>query len=74
MQDEQPLGGFRRDCVTLVGERRREPGRLTRAFVVVHIDLASARVEDHEPDQPGAHDEPDDEQPPVEFRVHRAEV
>ncbi len=74
MQFQEALGGLRRDVVPLIGQDRGQPGRLARPFGVVDVDLAPARIEDDEPDEPSPHDEPDDEQPPVEFGVHRREV
>ena len=39
--------------------------RLARPLDGVDVRVAPARVGDHEPDQPGSDDEPDDEQPPL---------
>jgi len=74
MQREEALCSLGADAVALVFEELRQPGGLTRAFVLVDIDLASSRVHHHDPHQPGPDDEPDDEQPPIELGVHRREV
>jgi hypothetical protein len=74
MELEEPLGDLWADRVTLVLEHAREPQRFARPLRLVDIDLAPARVHDHDPDEPGADDKPDDEQPPVELGVHRREV
>jgi hypothetical protein len=74
VQLQEPLRGVRRDVVALVGHRRGQPGGLARSLRVVHVDLAPARLDDDIPDESGPHDEPDDEQPPVELGVHRREV
>jgi len=71
---QQTFRGLWRDVVALVGQDRGEPGRLPMSLRIVDIHLAPTRIEDDEPDQPGSHDEPDDQQPPVEFGVHRREV
>ena len=67
---EQPLGGLGRDVVPVLGQDRRQPGRLARSLDRVDVGLAPARVHDDEPDQPGSDDEPDDEQPHVELGIH----
>jgi hypothetical protein len=74
MEQQEALGGLGADGVALVLEQLREPGGLARSFGIVDVALAPARVGDPDPHQPGPHDEPDDEQPPVELGVHRREV
>jgi hypothetical protein len=74
VEQEESLGRLGADGVSLVLEELREPGGLARPLGVVDIDLAPPRIRDHDPDQPGPDDEPDDEQPPVELGVHRREV
>ncbi len=74
MEEEQALRDLRADGLPLVRQHARQPQRFARPLLVVDVDLASTRVHQHEPDQPGSHDEPDDEQPPVELGVHRREV
>ena len=74
MQGEQSLGGLDRDVVALVGQGRGQPCRLPRPLDALDVFLAAPGVEDDEPDESRPHDEPDDEQPPVELGVHRAEV
>ncbi len=74
MEDEQPVRSLRADGVSLVGEHPGQPERFSRPFVLIDIDVAPARIHQHEPGQPRPDDEPDDEQPPVELGVHRREV
>ena len=74
MERQQPFRDLGADLLALVGQRGRQPERLSGALVLVDVDLAPALIGDHEPDQPGSHDEPDHEQPPVELGVHRREV
>jgi hypothetical protein len=71
---KHPAGGRRADVDAVVAEHGRQPDGLSRHLDLIDVGFASARVEDHEPDQPGPHDEPDDEQPPVELGIHRREV
>ena len=71
---EEPIGGLRTDVVAIVRQDCREPGRLAWPFHGVHLGLTPSRVQHDEPDQPGSHDEPDDEQPYIELGIHRAEV
>ena len=74
MQHQEPIRGLGTDVVAFVHQDSREPGRLARPFHGVHLRLTPPRVQDDEPDQPGSHDEPDDEQPYIELGIHRAEV
>ena len=74
MEEEQALGGLRADLVTLVRQHPRQPEGLARPLPLVDVDIAPPAVHEDEPDQPSSHDEPDDEQPPVELGVHRREV
>jgi hypothetical protein len=74
MQLQQPAGAGRADVDPLLVEDRGQPERLASGLDLFDVRFAPARVEDHEPDQPGSHDEPDDEQPPVELGIHRGEV
>ena len=74
MEQEEPLGGFGADLVPVVAHDGGEPRSLARALDRVDLGLAPARVHDDEPDQPGSHDEPDDEQPYVELGIHPPEV
>lgn len=74
MEREEPLGRLGGDVVALILEAGRQPARLLGTLVVVDIDLAPSLIRDHEPDEPGSHDEPNHEQPPTELGVHRREV
>jgi len=74
MEQEQSLGGLRADLEAVLAQDRREPQGFPGALHVVDLDLASARVHDDEPHQPGSHHEPDDEQPYVELGIHPPEV
>lgn len=74
MEDQHPFGGLRSDVLAFLGQDLRQPDGLAGPFRLVDIDLASAAVEQDDPDQPGSNDEPDDEQPPVELGVHPREV
>jgi len=71
---KQALSGLRRNVVPLIDQDRGQPGGLAAALLVLDVHLAPTRIEDDEPDEPRPHDEPDDQQPPVEFGVHRREV
>ena len=75
VEREQALGGLGADVAALVLEHPREPERLARPLGRRRCrPRAAASPSTHEPHQPGPHDEPDDEQPPVELGVHRREV
>jgi hypothetical protein len=74
MQLQEAAGDGVADHMPLLREHGREPGGLTRSLSGVDVDLAPAGVHQDEPDQPAAHDQTDDQQPPVEFGVHRPEV
>jgi hypothetical protein len=74
MEEQESLRGVGWDLESVLCQLRGQPHRLARQLVRVDVLLAPARVHDHEPDQPGSDDEPDDEQPPVELGVHRREV
>ena len=74
MEREEPLGRLGADVVTFVLEAGRQPERFLGALIVVDIDVAPSLIRDHEPDQPGSHDEPDHQDPPIELGVHRREV
>jgi hypothetical protein len=71
---QQAVRRLGRDRPSLPAEDRRQPDRLARPLVRLDVGIASSRVGDDEPDQPGSDDEPDDEQPPVELGVHRHRV
>jgi hypothetical protein len=71
---QRALGCLRCDVEPLIGEHGRQSHGLPPSLIGIHVHLASSRLEDHEPDQPRPDDEPDDEQPPVEFGIHRREV
>jgi hypothetical protein len=47
---------------------------LARQLVGLDVLLAAAHLAEHEPDETRADGDPDEEQPPIEFRVHRREV
>ena len=74
MQLQQAKRGRGRHVDAFRPEFGRQPQRLARGFVRIDVRLASSRVEDDEPDQPGSDHEPDDEQPPIELGIHRREV
>jgi hypothetical protein len=74
MEQQQLLGGLRADVVAILGHDHRQPGGLSRPLGRIDLRFASARVHDHQPDEPGAQDETDDQQPDVEFSVHRRPV
>jgi len=74
MEQEQPFGRLRTDIESVLGHDHGQPGGLAWPLRGVDLRLAPARVHDHEPDQPGTDDEPDDQQPDVEFSVHRRPV
>lgn len=74
MEREHALGGLGGDVVALVGQRRRQPEGLASPFLIVDVDVSSSLIGEHERDQPGSDNEPDDEQPPIELGVHRREV
>ena len=74
MEQEQAVGGLGTDVEAVLGHDHGQPGRLARTFDRVDVRLAPARVHDHEPDQPGPQDQADDQQPDVEFSVHRRPV
>ena len=74
MEEQQPLRCLGTDLVPVLGHHGREPGCLARELDRVDLRLSSARVHHDEPDQPGSHDEPDDEQPDVELGIHPPEV
>jgi hypothetical protein len=74
VQLEQPVDRLVADRPSLAPEHRGQPERLSRPFVGLDVDVASTRIGDHEPHQPGPDDEPDDEQPPIELGVHRVRV
>ena len=70
MEQEQAVGCLGTDVVAVLGHDHGQPGRLARTFDRVDLRLAPARVHDDEPDQPGAQDQADDQQPDIEFSVH----
>jgi hypothetical protein len=74
VEHQHPFGGDGVHGVSLALEDAREPEGFARAFVGVDVRLAPARIGHHEPDQPATNDEPDDQQPPIEFSVHRGRV
>jgi hypothetical protein len=74
MQEEQALRGLGTYVVAILPQHRRQPGGLPRALDRVDLGFAPAGIGDDEPDQPGSHDEPDDEQPYVELGNHPPEV
>jgi hypothetical protein len=74
MQEQESLRRLGWHVESVLGQLGGQPRGLSRQLVCVDVLLAPARVHDHEPDQPGSNDEPDDEQPPVELGVHRREV
>ena len=74
MKDQQAFRRIGADVAALVREHLRQPQRLARALGLIDVDLAAPGVHRDDPHQAGPHDEPDDEQPPVELGVHRREV
>jgi hypothetical protein len=74
VQLEEPVDRFRTDRPSLAAQHRRQPERLPGSFLGLDVDVATTRIGDHEPHQPGPDDEPDDEQPPIELGVHRVRV
>ena len=74
MEDQQPFGGLGTDVLAFLGQDLREPKGFAGPLRLIDVDLATPAIEQHDPDQPGSHDEPDDEQPPVELGVHPREV
>jgi hypothetical protein len=74
MEQEEAFGRLGRDVEPVLPELGRQPERLAWQLLGIDVLIAPSRVHHHEPDQPGSHDEPDDEQPPVELGVHRREV
>jgi len=70
MELQHPFGGLGRHGVALLVEDRRQPERLPGSFLRVDLALAPPGIGDDEPDQARSHDEPDDEQPPVELGIH----
>jgi hypothetical protein len=74
MEEEQPFSCLLADVEPVLGHDARKPGRFAGPFEVVDLRFPATRVHDHEPDQPSPHDEPDDQQPDVEFSVHRRPV
>lgn len=57
-----------------IGHRLCDPTCLALALGLAHVDLSAPRIGYDEPYQPGADDEPDDQQPPIELGVHVARV
>ncbi len=74
VQLEQPSGDLRADVAALAVHDARQPQRLAYPLGRLDVHVASPRVGEDEPDQSGSDHEPDDQQPPVEFRVHRSGV
>ena len=74
MEEQEAFGRLRADIVPVFAHHGRQPGRLARELDGIDLRFAPARVHDDEPDQPGSHDEPDDEQPYVELGIHPPEV
>ena len=73
MQFEHSLCGRRRHVRAFLGQDRDSQSASRAVSAGVDIRIATARIEHHEPDQPGSDHEPDDEQPPVELGIHRRE-
>jgi hypothetical protein len=71
---EQAVDGLGVDGPAFTAQDRAQPQGLTRTLLGFDVGVASSRVGDDEPDQPGPDDEPDDEQPPIELGVHRVRV
>ena len=57
-----------------IGEGVGDPARFAVQLAILDVDLAPAGVGQDEPGQPRPDDETDDEEPPVELRVHVARV
>ncbi len=70
MEFEDLLGGVGAEVVAVFTHDGRDPGRLARPLQRVHLGFAPARIHDDQPDQPGSHDEPDDQQPDIELGSH----
>jgi hypothetical protein len=74
MEQQQPVGRFRAHVESILRHDQRQPCGFARPLDGVDLGLASARVHEHEPGQTRPDDEPDDQQPDVEFSVHRRPV
>jgi hypothetical protein len=74
MQAKDVQDIVRVDRPARIGHCLRDPARLALAFGFALVDLSAPRIGHDEPHQPGADDEPDDQQPPVELGVHVARV
>ena len=74
MQEQESLGGLGAHVVAVVVHDGGQPGGLLWPLDGIDLGLAPTGVHDDEPDQPGSHDEPDDEQPHVELGIHPPEV
>jgi len=74
MEAQQTFDRLGADVVPVLDHDRGDPRRLAWALDVIDLRFAPPRVHDDEPDQPGSHDEPDDEQPDVELGGHRGPV
>ena len=70
MEDQQAVGRFGADVEAVLEQDRGQPGGLARPLDLVDLRFASARIHDDEPDQPGSHNEPDDQQPDIELGIH----
>lgn len=71
MEAQDPIRGRRVDCLSLVAHRGRDPGCFERDLIVLDVRLAPGRVGENKPHERRPDHEPNDEQPPVEFAVHR---
>ena len=70
MGAEDRLGGVGIDAPAGIAERARDPGGLGGDLGLGQVLVAARGVRDHEVREHRAHDDPDDEQPPVELGVH----
>jgi len=57
-----------------IGEHLGDPARFGVHLALLDVGLASARIGEDEPGEPGPDHETDDEQPPVELGIHGARV
>jgi hypothetical protein len=70
VETQSSIHGRRVDLLSFVAHRGGNPGRFHRELIVLDVRVAPGGVGENEPDQCCPNDEPNDQQPPVEFGVH----